>query len=1102
MEKDSFSGLLKRGRTGYTISPRYGISSPTPFQQPFFFLLTSFACLVTIGLLQSCNRVEKPAAIAKLADKLPETVDYNLHVKPILSDKCFFCHGPDKNSQKAGLELATPEGAMAALKKAKGKHAIVPGDLANSEVYHRIITADEHEMMPPKASNRVLSDYEKAVLIKWIEQGAEYKPHWALIKPQKLDLPTVTDARWPKNGIDNFVLQKMEEKGLKPAPEADKETLLRRVSLDLTGLPPTLAELDAFLADTSPNAYEKVVNRLLESPHYGEKMAVDWLDLARYADTHGYTVDRYRPMWPWRDWVIKSFNQNQPFSQFLTWQLAGDLLPQPSREQRLATGFNRNHSQNTEGGIINEEFRVEYVADRTNTLGTAMLGITVECARCHDHKFDPISQKDYYSLFAFFNNVDEAGQISWDDAMPVPTMLLSEKKQDSLLTFIDTKIKSAETALNQTKQAEQTAFTQWQANTGNNIAFDLRKGLQARFTFDKLVDGKFVSDVSSTDKGTVLEPVLAAGKFGQAFHSNGDDILNLGKVGVFNRSQPFSIGVWVNIPNNLNKGVILHKGQGDILYNFRGYFLNIRDGKAELLMAHTWPYNSIIKVSQQRLPKQTWVQLTMTYDGSSKASGLKLYIDGKEAAMVTEKDNLYKDIIWPKGKHMGKDQPGLQVGADMRGTGFKNGLVDELVVYSRELTAPEVALLPISTGVTSPIPVKKPDTKTLFPYYLANVSASYQHQRDELLKLRAERNRVVEEIPEIMVMEDMKTPRPTYLLKRGVYDAHGERVRPDVPASILPFSPEFPRNRLGLAKWLLHPDNPLTARVVVNRYWQTYFGTGLQKSSNNFGNQGGLPTHPELLDWLAINFRESGWNVKAMQKLIVLSATYRQSSRGTREGLAKDPENTWLSRGPLSRLTAEMIRDNALAASGLLSTKMGGPSVKPYQPEGLWAVNSETYEQDKGEGLYRRSLYTFWRRTNPPPSMNTFDAPSRSYCVVQRQKTSTPLQALILLNDPQFVEAAKVVAERSMSQSKPLPDRLMEVFRLLTSRKPRPKELAILTRLYEQEYQTFRKSPAKMQGWLQAGEHKSTGISDLPALAAGAVVASTVMNSEAFVTKH
>jgi len=1069
--------------------------------------------LIGVGLgLQNCSHVDKPAAIAALADQLPEHVDYNLHVKPILSDKCFLCHGPDKNKQKAGLELATPEGAYAALKDTKDKHAIVPGNLAGSDVYHRLISTDEDVMMPPPTSNRILTDYEKAVLMKWIEQGAEYKPHWALLKPEKHPLPTVENQSWPKNSIDYFVLSKLEDQGLSPSPEASKETLLRRVTLDLTGLPPTVAELDAFQKDNSPKAYEQVVNRLLQSPRYGEKMAVDWLDMARFADTHGYTVDRYRPLWPWRDWVIKAFNQNMPFDQFTTWQLAGDLLPKATREQRLATAFNRNHSQNAEGGIVNEEFRVEYVADRTNTIGTAFLGMTVECARCHDHKFDPISQKDYYSLFSFFNNIDEVGQISWDDAMPVPTLLLSETKHDSLVAFLDAKIKATDAALTHTMQQEQPAFEAWQRAAGTTVPFRSRKGLQAHFTFDKLVGGKFINDVSGREKGTVEDPVLVPGRFGQAFQSNGDDILSLGKVGIFNRAQPFSIGTWIKIPKGLTKAVIFHKGQGDILYNFRGYFLNLRNGKAELLMAHTWPYNNIVRVSQQRLPTEKWLHLTMTYDGSSQANGLKLYIDGRLTAMSTEKDNLFKDILLTNDQKISEDQPGLQIGADMRGTGFKNGLVDEVVVYTRELTAPEVAWLPFS-GKTPP--GNGPftgDANALMPYYFANISTAYQQQLARRQQLRAERNAVMETIPEIMVMEEMKTPRPSYILQRGAYDAHGPQVQPDVPNRILPFDKNWPKNRLGLAKWLLHPDNPLTARVIVNRYWQNYFGVGIQKNANNFGNQGGLPTHPELLDWLAVTFQEGhgpshsgpshGWNIKAMQKLIVMSATYRQSSRVTPDLLKKDPENVWLARGPAFRLTAEMIRDHALASSGLLSPTIGGPSVKPYQPEGLWALSRAVYDQDTGDSLYRRSLYTFWRRTNPPPSMNTFDAPSRSYCVVQRQKTSTPLQALVLLNDPQFLEAARVVAARTMAQHTSLTSQLAYSYRLLTARNPSAKELAVLTKLYQSEYEKFRQTPAKMKGWLTAGEYRVSPMADVPALAASTVVASTIMNSDAFLTKR
>ena len=1069
---------------------------------PFVQVLAG-SWLTCMSLCLSGCEVEKPTEIAQLDGQLPAVVDYNRHVKPILSDKCFLCHGPDKASQKAGLELATPEGAYAALKKSKGKHAIVPGSLGGSEVYYRLTTTDKTEMMPPPASNRFLTNYEKAVLMKWIEQGAEYKQHWALIKPQKADLPTVRDAHWPKNPIDYFVLGSLEKAGLKPAPEADRETLLRRVSLDLTGLPPTIEELDSFVADRSPNAYEKVVDRLLRSPHYGEKMAVDWLDVSRFADTHGYTVDRYRPMWPWRDWVIRAFNQNMPFDRFATWQLAGDLLPVPKtatdrREQRLATAFNRNHSQNMEGGIVNEEYRVEYVADRTNTVGTTFLGLTVECARCHDHKFDPISQKDYYSLFSFFNNIDEAGQISWDNAMPVPTMLLTEARQDSLLAFLDQQIRATETARQQTLDQENAAIQTWQSATPVP-PFAYEKGLQAHFSFDKLVRGTFVSTVSPTDKGTVADPVLVAGKVGKAFQSNGDDVLALGKVGMFDRAQPFSVGLWVTIPNQLEKGVIFHKGLGDITLNFRGYYLNLRDGRAELLMAHTWPYNNIVRVSRQPLPKNRWVHLMMTYDGSSKAAGLKLYVDGRLADVVTEKDNLYKSILLGKDNGLTTSEPGLQLGADMRGSGFKNGRLDELVVYARELTAPEVAQLVQQVGGTVPSSTFTPND--LRAYYAANRSKTYQQHTASLYRLRQQRNQLADTIPEIMVMDEMQHRRPTYLLKRGVYDAHGPEVQPNAPASVLPFQ-NFPKNRLGLAQWILHPDNPLTARVLVNRYWQTYFGTGIQKNANNFGNQGGLPTHPELLDWLAVTFRQSRWNVKAMQKLIVMSATYRQSSYATPDLLKKDPDNSLLARGPSFRLTAEQVRDNVLASSGLLSRKLGGPSVKPYQPDGLWALNRAVYETDTGANLYRRSLYTFWRRTNPPPSMNTFDAPSRSYCVVQRQKTSTPLQALVLLNDPQFVEAARVVAQRAAERYAATNDRLAYSYRLLTARQPVAREMAILTRLYESEYAKFRRSPAKMKGWLHAGSSRAVHQADLPALVAGTVVASTIMNSDAFITKR
>jgi hypothetical protein len=1048
---------------------------------------------VCIFVFTKATTVKKPEAIAKFDKALPAVIDYNLHVKPILSDKCFLCHGPDKNNgQKAGLNLSFSEGALAKLKD--GKHAIVPGSLSKSELYNRIITTDEDLVMPTKASHRVLTDYEKAVLTRWIEQGAIYKPHWAFIAPQKVKLPEVADKSWPRNAIDYFILNKLDAAGLKPAPQADKETLLRRVTLDLTGLPPTIEETDAFVTDQSPDAYEKVVDKLLQSPQYGEKLAVDWLDVSRYADTYGYTVDRYRSTWPWRDWVIKAFNKNMPFNQFITWQLAGDLLPNATREQKLATVFNRNHAQNAEGGIINEEFRNEYVIDRTSTLGTAFLGLTIGCARCHDHKFDPVSQKEFYSLYSFFNNVDEAGQISFNpDDTPGPSMLLTDTKQDSVIAYLTNNEYQKIKELQEIASNEKPVFEKWKQQLADKSPFDLKKGLQAHFTFDKLVNGAFVNENDAKGKGQVADAVIVPGKFGNAFKSNGDDILKLGQVAVFNRFQPFSIALWVNIPKDVNKAVIFHKGDGDITYAFHGYYLNLREGKAEFLMAHTWPYNNILKTTKDTLPKEKWIQLTLTYNGSSKADGIKFFVDGKEAAMITEKDNLYKDILFAR-----KEQPGLQIGADWRGTGFKNGLVDELFVYNRELNPSEVPLLVHGTSAQN---TTIPDAD-LQQYYFSNISTPWLLKQKELQQIRDERNKEMENIPEIMVIEEMKQKRKAHILLRGVYDAPGEEVHPDVPNAILPYKASFSKDRVGLSQWLFDPQNPLTARVTVNRYWQTYFGAGIQKNADNFGNQGGVPSNLELLDWLAVTFRESGWDVRAMQKLIVLSATYRQSSFANAEALKKDPDNAMLSRGPAFRLTAEMVRDGALKASGLLSDSIGGPSVKPYQPEGLWSVNSEVYKQDSGVSLYRRSMYTFWRRTNPPPSMSTFDAPLRSSCIVQRQKTSTPLQALVLLNDPQFMEAAKVLAVHATEKYNAVPEKIIYSYRCLTAHKPSEKEMAVLEKLYTEQYEKFKKEPAKMKGWLNAGEYKIKTKTDLSALAALTVTASTIMNSDAFITKR
>ena len=1069
-----------------------------------------------IGLaivLLGCNP-ELPPEIEVLSPQLPEKVDFNYHIKPVLSDRCFACHGPDENKVEAGLRFDREEKALAKLES--GHRAIVPGDLSDSELFHRITSQDAEYQMPPPESNLTLSDYEKALLIRWIEQGAEYKPHWSFISPKKPEIPKVSEENWIKNPIDNFVLAKLEQQDLPPSEEADKETLIRRVTFDLTGLPPTLEEIDAFLADNSPDAYEKVVDRLLASPYYGERMATEWLDVARYADTYGYTVDRYRPAWPWRDWVIKAFNENMPFDRFVTWQLTGDMLPDATKEQILATGFNRNHAQNAEGGIVNEEFRVEYVADRTNTFGKAFLGLTMECARCHDHKYDPVSQKEYYQLFGFFNNVDESGQITFSlKDMPAPTLLLPEEAVEEKLAYLEEKIAKKEHEINTLEADKKAAFQRWIAAASQiQVADEMPSGLIAHYPLDAITNEKIPNLADHRKNGKVIDPVseqiavdvplVVEGKQGKGVQMNGDDALYFPEIGRFLRAEPFSVGIWVKVPENLENGVIFHGNRGAIIYNFKGYQVSVEKNKLDVRFAHAFPYNAIHLVSEITMPKEEWVHLMLTYDGSSKAAGARLYLNGELLKMNTQRDNLYKEIAFVQEDITTH----LKAGGQWRGRGLTDGALDEITVFNRELTTLEVARVAGKNALAdllkkSPEAWNDAQRQALFDYYLANYEDTYQRSIKELKALRTEKNALIEPVPEVMVMDEMEKPRPVYLLERGSYDAHGEEVHPGTPQYVMPFPDTLPRNRLGLAQWLMHADNPLTARVVVNRYWQQYFGSGIVGTPDDFGNQGELPTHPELLDWLAVEFMASGWDVKAFQKLIVMSATYQQSSKTTQELREKDPENLLLARGPKMRLMAEMLRDNALAASGLMVEKIGGPSVKPYQPEGLWKVNGAEYVQDTGEDLYRRSMYTFWKRTVPPPTMNTFDAPDRSHCMVKRQKTSTPLQSLILMNDPQFVEAARIIAERVMKETEEeVGARITYAFRLLTSRKPTQQELELLIEMYQEQHQKFAQYPEKTKGLLEAGEFPVDRNLDPAALAANAVVVNTIMNHDASVIKR
>jgi Protein of unknown function (DUF1549)/Protein of unknown function (DUF1553)/Concanavalin A-like lectin/glucanases superfamily/Planctomycete cytochrome C len=1038
---------------------------------------------------------------------LPAELDYNIHVKPILSDKCFACHGPDQAKQKAGLRLDFAKFAYSDLPKNKGKVAINPGDLADSELFHRIISEDPEYKMPSPESHLSLSNYEKAVLIKWINDGAEYKPHWAFVKPEKIDLPKVENGDWVKNPIDNFVLQKFDENKLKPNPEADKYTLIRRLSFDLTGLPPTIAETDAFVNDKSENAYEKVVDRLLKSPHYGERMAVDWLDLARFSDSHGYTVDRLRDMTPYRDWVIDAFNENMPYNQFVKWQLAGDMMPKPTKEMLIATAFNRNHPQNLEGGIVEKEFQTEYVMDRTNTFGQAFLGLSVGCARCHDHKYDPFSQKNYYELYSFFNNLKEAGQIAWDDTMPSPTMLLPTKNQEEILQFIKNNIAKEERNLIAEKPKFDADFKTWlQKNEYKNLAKSTisQQGLIAKFDFENnqlknKINTKQVGFVTGFD-GRVKEEFVASVS-GKGLKLTGDAWFDTDGIGAFRKSDAFSIGIWVNIDKATKEGVIFNKTIGERLYNFKGFHVYLlENGLLEMTMAHAAPSNAITKTSKIKAPKGQWIQLTMTYDGSGKANGMNLYLNGDLLKMDTEIDQLIKDINYK----FYQKQPGIMVGAWWRGNGLKNGLIDDLTIYNREICDFEVKVLANKTNWAS---IANKDYNTLNNneidilrkyFYSANLEKNTTYQN--LKKLQIAYTDSLDKVQELMIMQESK-PKQAYILARGNYDSPTAKVYPNTPESLSPFPENLPKNRLGLAEWLTNKENPLAARVVVNRLWQQFFGIGLVKTSEDFGNQGEMPSHLQLLDYLAVDFQENNWDVKRMVKAIVMSATYQQSSIFTKEMLQKDPENRLLARGPAMRLTAEMMRDNALFAAGILKNEIGGKSIKPYQPGGLWEINNTSYTPDSTDIVYKRSMYIVVKRSVLNPTLATFDGSSRSSCEIRRQKTNTPLQALVTQNDPTYLEASKILGEQMAA----IPDErtaIISTYRKLTGKLLNAKELGILLDLQRKQIAKFKANAAKTIGWQKAGFYKLNPALDPVKIVANAVVANVIMNSDACLTKR
>lgn len=1021
-------------------------------------------------------------------------VDFNRDVRPILSDKCFFCHGPDAEQRQAGLRL--DDRAVATSELESGVTAIVPGKPDESELVYRIESEDEYERMPPlEAKLPPLTTEQKALLRRWVAEGANWEEHWSLVPLKETPVPAVNANDWPQNPIDRFVLAKLESKKLVPAPEADKETLLRRVYFTLTGLPPTPEEVEAFLNDSSPNAYEKVVDRLLASPRYGEHVAVHWLDLARYSDTFGYQVDKDRRVWPWRDWVVKVLNENMPYDQFVTWQLAGDLLPDATDEQVLATTFNRLHPQNAEGGSTEEEFRIEYVADRVETFGLAFLGLTVQCCKCHDHKFDPLPQKEFYQLSDFFDNIDECGLSSYfTDATPTPALLLANEDQKRAIAGEEAKIAAAEEALRDVAFQREQDFEAWLENRATEQDVP---GLVARFDFEAVADGKLAaSDDEVPPAKTNDANKLVPGKHGNAILLSGDDEVKT-EVGNFTRNEPFSMSLWLLTPDVKDRAVVFHRSRAWTDAGSRGYELLIEDGKLKASLIHFWPGNACSVRTLEPIPTGKWLHASVTYDGSSRAEGIKIYLNGQPQDCEVVRDKLTKNVTGGGGDH-------IAIGARFRDRGFRGGMVDEFQVYDRKLTPVEVAQL--YDGATLQELLAKPASElsaeeraALRGFYLSVEDTEYAEALAKLREIREARSKLVDEIPEIMVMRELDEPRPTHLLKRGQYDAPDEEVTADTPDALPPMAEGLPPNRLGLAQWLTDPEHPLTARVAANRFWQLCFGYGLVRTPEDFGSQGEPPTHPELFDWLSKDFIDSGWDLKRLLKQIVMSATFRQSSAAHRLPEEQDPENHLLARGPSRRLPAEAIRDNALYVSGLLVEKQGGPPVVPYEI----TESFKPRERSTGEDLYRRSLYTFWQQTGPAPVMEVFDAAKRDVCVARRERTSTPLQALVLLNDPQMIECSRKLAERLLHKHGADDAHMLEeMFFWLTSCRPDAQQLAVISRMYEEQLEHFSAHPESAEEYLRIGDAERDRLLAAPRLAASAVVAGALFNYDECVILH
>ena len=1062
----------------------------------------AFRTLVALGFVGA-------GGAASAADKL----EYNRDIRPILSENCFACHGPDGAARKAKLRLDKREAAVE-------KGAIVPGKTADSEIVNRLyLKDDDEERMPPPSSHKQLTPEQKKTLERWIAEGAEYQDHWAFLAPKRAAVPAVTDAKWVRNPIDAFVLRELQKRKLTPNGEADRRTLARRVSLDATGLPPTPAEVEAFVADASPGAYEKYVDKMLSSPHYGEHRGRYWLDAARYGDTHGIHFDNYREMWAYRDWVFKAFNANKPFDAFTVEQLAGDLLPKPTMDQRIATGFNRCNITTNEGGAINEEYLVLYTRDRTDAANTIWMGLTTGCAVCHDHKYDPVSQKDFYALSAFFNNsVQQAMDGNVKDTPPI-IFVPAEADRDNWAS-IDARIRDAKAQLEARKATAKPAFEAWAKAT--RPADILAKATQTGLTVHaELTNGKGLIASSTVDgtkralrlpKGTTWKP----GPFGGTVAwttppATGPGAIEFADgVGDFEIDKPFSYGAWVQIPQRGQNAAIFSKM--DVAKEHRGWDLWLENDKFAAHLVDAWPGKALKVSTKNGFDPNKWHHVFVTYDGSRRADGLKLFVNGEPQPVNVSAEGVGNDPAKAAPVTSIRNGVPLTVGRRTPGQNAKALGVADLRLYSRELTTNEVNTLAVAPRVAAvletPADKRKPaDADEVFNWWLATADPESNALSKALQDLKQEETAFRGRGTVAHVSAEKATPAEAYILDRGEYDRRKAKVAPATPASLPPMPADLPRNRLGYAQWLLRPEHPLTARVTVNRFWSELFGTGLVRTAADFGIAGEQPSHPDLLDWLALDFRENSWDVKRVFKMMMMSNTYRQAATTTALKLEKDPANTYLSRGPRFRMDAEMIRDYALSTSGLMSPKIGGKSVKPYQPIGVWEAvampgsDTRDYKQDSGESLYRRSVYTFWKRSAPPASMEIFNAPNRETCTVRRDRTNTPLQALVTLNDVQFVEAARHLAEVTMTAESATPGRVEFLAKRLLGRSFKAEEAAIVTKVQADLAASYVANPAEAKKLLSVGDSKPDAKLDPAQLAAWTMVVNQLLNLDEVLCK-